>query len=1678
MGKPDIRILVGVEGGASISGESGKLILSELQEIARQISGNHMPRVKIAVNMNETRRVFQQQLQSIANGLDITANVKTKFSDIVGPNKVFDTAALEVEGRRYYQATNDIIQRVKQDFASVGKVDTSIFKNAKGEIQSFTVSVKDADTVLEQLHFRLAQLKDSDGTVANGFVQMNSVLSDKTAGSGLENTLNYLTRIETKLAGLSSQTLVTGSRPLLPEMEQYGQYNTRLQEVKTRIEEIRTSTAALSDTHKREIDTMVADLQRYAKELQTSAYAGGELKAQPFATKKAQYQAELENSIKQWRMGGVFDGAFEQEVNKAKTLLDSATDSTGLDNYTRKLRLLKAEFQGFKLDNSAWDKLTNMDTLATRISTAQQRVQNLKTTYSAFVSDPALMKEWNSLFDQSKIVSSEKELTNLNAKISDFEQRLISAGKHGTSIFAQFAQNFQKMATWTLISMAVSSITQGVRGVYDAVVEVDTAMVELKKVTSATKTEYAEFLNIAAKRSVELGSGLQDLIQATANFARLGEYTLKTAERLGEVATVYYNVGDEVDSIDSATSSIVSTMKAFRIAENDAMSIADKFNEVGNNFAISSGGIGEALQRSASSLALANNTLDESIGLIVAANDVTQNPEAIGTMWKTVSMRIRGAKAELEAAGLETEGMAESVSKLRELVAGLTNVNGRGGFDIMADENTFKSTYQIIEGISKVWDKMKDVDQAALLELLAGKRQGNALASAVTNFTDAEKAMQTAMTSSGSAMAEHSKWLDSVEAKQQRFSAQYQAFANSVLDSGLIKGTFDAGTGILGWLTSLVDTLGAVPPLVAALYGIQTVAKGNGVFQVDSSGKGITTLFSAGKQAATEMAAQLDADYQSLLKWENSVQQGKRSIKDFELAMSGASKKARTYALDTKGAAGSATAFKVSQDAAALSTQKMGIASTIASVGVKALSLAMNMALAFGISFAVQAAVTWIMSLGKEAEKSAESMRTFSDSCKQIQSEISSLESELKSVRSRLEELDELARTGRIMPDQERELKDLQATREELERQLDVQRELAQLNKTNAENAAVDTYNATKYTSVTGATQQVVSYEGVILTEDAQFSGVDQLNNLVAAMQRIKSQQEELKKTRDDDEISAADYTAQMEALQAEYDKYNGEAATVADNQMEIADAIYSTSGANYELKQSILSAIDAWRALSDDSVAAIHDVSEAAEDAADKVTDYATLLKGFQDASKSIEDYYSALKELENLDGAEVPIDLMAEIMELCPEAAGMIQNVADAQQVLTDKIEEQKSIAETTYSKMILSNQDWLQNTINASATLQNSLAKYYGTDLDNFRKLAGTKWEIEKALVSDLASLWSKYENRTLDSLEKQLYYLNYQSPEPNLEQIRELQAVIDMRKALTGQLGDLITYKPSSVTSSKSGSSSSTNKETDKVKNAFQEVYNEKKHLVDMDKMTLEDFYAWLNGENGYKKYFSDLTKYADEYRKYEKEVFDGLRQIHEGYIEDLGFEIDMLERQDGAETQVIAKLREKQAAYRQLLLDTEAYLRAAGMSEDQISRNDLVQEYTKAMYSVEDSIREVEERLYEDSRDKINDLIDLTEDMVKQEKEDMIDALEAQKDAYSNLISQRKELLQLAQREKSYNDEVADKNKEIQKLQSRIADLGRDDSRAAAYREGETAGRAGNAPEGTGRQAVRPLCGHV
>lgn len=120
-------------------------------------------------------------------------------------------------------------------------------------------------------------------------------------------------------------------------------------------------------------------------------------------------------------------------------------------------------------------------------------------------------------------------------------------------------------------------------------------------------------------------------------------------------------------------------------------------------------------------------------------------------------MYLRTAKSEAEDAGESTEGMVESVSKLRDELKNLTG----GKVDILqADEQTFKSTYEILKELSQVWDSLTDISQANILEMIGGKRNSNVTSAIITNFSKAEEVLSVSANSAGSALAENEKYLD------------------------------------------------------------------------------------------------------------------------------------------------------------------------------------------------------------------------------------------------------------------------------------------------------------------------------------------------------------------------------------------------------------------------------------------------------------------------------------------------------------------------------------------------------------------------------------------------------------------------------------------------------------------------------------------------------------------------------------------------------------------------------------------------------------------------------------------------------------------------------------------------------------------------------------------------------
>lgn len=461
------------------------------------------------------------------------------------------------------------------------------------------------------------------------------------------------------------------------------------------------------------------------------------------------------------------------------------------------------------------NKSTKLNSEQTKLlQTAEKYRATLNKSTTAATTYESQLDDLVDRFKSNKIGADE-----FRRSLEQWKSSAKDAGAMAESAGQKFSRMLGDKIGYGAIALVLMKIRQALGQVYTNVVNLDTAMTELKKVTDETDGTYRKFLTNAASRARALGATITDTVNATASFARLG-YGIEDASKLADAAVVYKHVGDEIESIDEASNSVISAMQAFGVEASNVMSIVDKFNQIGNKFAISSGGVGEAMQRSAAAMQAAGNTIDETLALIAAMNTVVQNPESVGTTLKTVSMYLRAAKTEAEAAGESTDGMADSVSKLRAEIKALTG----NKVDIMLDEDTFKSSYQILKELSQIWDHLSDVSQANILEKLAGKRNANALVAVINNFDIAEQALKESQKSAGSALQENEKYLDSINGKLDKLKASWEKISNSLLGNGVVKSLIDALRTVLDFFNKLDEATGGWSSRIIALLSVVGMA--------------------------------------------------------------------------------------------------------------------------------------------------------------------------------------------------------------------------------------------------------------------------------------------------------------------------------------------------------------------------------------------------------------------------------------------------------------------------------------------------------------------------------------------------------------------------------------------------------------------------------------------------------------------------------------------------------------------------------------------------------------------------------------------------------------------------------------------------------------------------------------
>ncbi len=279
-----------------------------------------------------------------------------------------------------------------------------------------------------------------------------------------------------------------------------------------------------------------------------------------------------------------FIAAMAKQFENAKTPIESVSDA--LNAVKTKIGETKAEADKFNGNlKSQRDVNTYIKSVSNSLYTAQRYLSN----NSKITTDPAIyaryleyIERYQKLLESGKITqqNGQEYASKASKEFAELKKAVQDAGLETDTLAMKFKKLFETNIKSQFASQVINMVQQGLRQIYQNVVNIDSAMTELKKVTNETDNTYDAFLDDAGTRAKNLGASISDIVTASADFARLG-YNLKDSKELADAAVLYQHVGDGISSVNDASESIISTMKAFGVEAKDVTSIVDKFNEVG-----------------------------------------------------------------------------------------------------------------------------------------------------------------------------------------------------------------------------------------------------------------------------------------------------------------------------------------------------------------------------------------------------------------------------------------------------------------------------------------------------------------------------------------------------------------------------------------------------------------------------------------------------------------------------------------------------------------------------------------------------------------------------------------------------------------------------------------------------------------------------------------------------------------------------------------------------------------------------------------------------------------------------------------------------------------------------------------------------------------------------------------
>ena len=678
-------------------------------------------------------------------------------------------------------------------------------------------------------------------------------------------------------------------------------------------------------------------------------------------------------------------------INQLKTISKDLFkgDETSVDRFIRQLEIVNNLYNDIITQNTSqavqnkangtrnnafaqiWNQISNTKEFAGLSDDLQRRFTRL---FGSIIPNNLQVSETGMREFLAATVDTKHELSNYKPT---FIEKLGASIKSGIG----------RLSTYYLSMM---HLTRYVREAVQAVTELDTALTELRVVSNASDYSLRQVSKQAFQLAQNLGSTTAEVVKSITDWRRLGE-TVENSLTLAEQAA-RLSVGGLMD-VSKATESLVSAMKAYGYEVEEVSNIVDKFIYIGNNYSITSEDLATSLEKSSGALVAAGNSLEQAVALEVAGNTVIQDANAVSNALKAISMRLRGTSGSaLEEIGEDTEGLVENASKLYEIVKRLTTTasNPNGVEIINKANNSYKSTYQILLEISKVWNEIGDVQQAELLEKLAGKVRGSAVAAILSQGDILENAYYDAMNEAagaGEQAIENS--LNSIEKKTQQFRNELKNLMTDVLSSDTVKGFIDLGTQAISFLDQIIPKINLLGAALGTIVG-GSVGKPVAEAFLGNGQKGILSGFKELSNKKTQYGFETftDNDLSKIDDYIAKVQKAGYTNNELQKSLKGCNKNAKDFAI------------AISENTNTL--QAYTIKSKLATVATNALKTALSTLVSIGIGVIINAIVSAISDLWHEEEKLIDAAKDANEAYKQKVKNITDYSKEIETLTEKL----------------------------------------------------------------------------------------------------------------------------------------------------------------------------------------------------------------------------------------------------------------------------------------------------------------------------------------------------------------------------------------------------------------------------------------------------------------------------------------------------------------------------------------------------------------------------------------------------------------------------------------------------------------------------------------------------